>query len=344
MNKVEQISLQGAVFTVEVDAKEKLSNYLHKAKETIHDDDIATDVVTDLESSIAEHLQKAGFDRNRAVDANSMQAVIDAVGPIDEGDETAKPDADTWQKIFKEPFTPSNDKVIFGVCGALAERLEIDAIWIRVLFVIIAFITNFWFFLAYIAFGVLLDLSKPKSGRQYLTAIKSRVSDTTPKDGWRGAVQRVDRGTRQVLQSIVRTISIAGLIGTLSAGTALVLVMVTRNIDIPFIGSNRSSMAYALVISTIALALWFFVLLLQTAFFPNYKYSKNLVRMLLLFAPLAIFITMFITSAFYLRPTIAKWAEEHPNNHFLNITRDEKGNIKSSCFSPTASCDMTNTN
>lgn len=339
MNKVEQISLQGTVFTFELDAKEKLSDYLNAAKSAIGDDDIASDVIADLEYSVAEHLRQAGFDKDRAVDANSIQTVLEMVGPVEASQDSTKQSSGTLANWFKEPFVPSEDKVIFGTCGAIAERLEIDAIWIRVLFVVLAFLTNFWFLLAYVAFGVLLDISKPKPQRHHAKTIQERLHNAASKDGWRGVLQNIDRGARQLLQGLVKAVSITGLISTLSAGTALILTMLGRSTDLLFIGTNRSGLAYVLVSSAVALSFWFFILLFQTAFFPSYKYSKSLVRTLLLITPLVIFASMFITSVVYLKPTIENWAESHPDNHFLTIQRDEKGNIRSSCFSLTASCD-----
>lgn len=64
--------------------------------------------------------------------------------------------------IFKKAIYKSkDDKKIDGVCGGLAETLEIDSTWIRLFFVIFTIATGFGTgLLAYLALTIVLKESK----------------------------------------------------------------------------------------------------------------------------------------------------------------------------------------
>jgi phage shock protein PspC (stress-responsive transcriptional regulator) len=40
-----------------------------------------------------------------------------------------------WRQVTRRLMRSADDKMLFGVCGGVAERLEIDTVWIRLGFV-----------------------------------------------------------------------------------------------------------------------------------------------------------------------------------------------------------------
>lgn len=47
------------------------------------------------------------------------------------------------KNIFKTPITKGKDKVIDGVCSGIAQLIDVDPIWIRLLFLILGLFTQF---------------------------------------------------------------------------------------------------------------------------------------------------------------------------------------------------------
>ncbi|MDD6436662.1 MAG: PspC domain-containing protein [Prevotella sp.] len=58
-------------------------------------------------------------------------------------------------------LTLSNDKKIAGVCGGIAEYLDVDPTWVRVLYVLLTLFTAFSGIIVY----VILWLIMPKADR-----------------------------------------------------------------------------------------------------------------------------------------------------------------------------------
>jgi phage shock protein PspC (stress-responsive transcriptional regulator) len=60
----------------------------------------------------------------------------------------------------KKLMRSQSDRMLFGVCGGLADYLNIDTVLVRLFFVLFALSTG-WGFLVYILLGILMPEDKP---------------------------------------------------------------------------------------------------------------------------------------------------------------------------------------
>ena len=162
MKKVLTVGIGGRSFTIDEDAYHKLDQYLTKFRERTGMGAQAKDVMSDLEERIAELFTEAlGFGRE-VVNLALVDKVISQLGmpdgePIEE-DFGVKPDYDYRDFPRKKFYRDPDDKMIGGVCSGLSHYLNIDAVVIRIVFVI-AFVAGTLGFWAYLIFWIVAPLA-----------------------------------------------------------------------------------------------------------------------------------------------------------------------------------------
>jgi phage shock protein C len=96
-------------------------------------------------------------------------------------------DAETGEtKVVEEPTSPSRskrlarsrtDKKLLGVCGGLANYLNLDSTLVRIAFVIGVIASGGPFFLAYIGLAFAMPKEKPLSAKERLSIIRNDTDD-----------------------------------------------------------------------------------------------------------------------------------------------------------------------
>lgn len=79
----------------------------------------------------------------------------------------------------KKLYLSQEDKMIAGVCGGIAEYLNIDAIWVRLVFLITMFTSGVGL-IAYIIFWILVP-ENPNQKRSERTVAEEKVSEISEK-------------------------------------------------------------------------------------------------------------------------------------------------------------------
>lgn len=153
MNKTITMNLSGIIFHIEEDAYEMLNKYLSTIKGYFKDSDGRDEIMSDIESRIAEMLQEKVSNTKQAVLKMDVESVIAVMGkPEDfagEGSEktenTKSESSESYSKstgsykrrrVFRDP----DDKVVGGVCSGIANYFDIDPIWLRAAFAISFFV------------------------------------------------------------------------------------------------------------------------------------------------------------------------------------------------------------
>ena len=131
------INLAGRAFKIDEDACEILRSYLDSIERNLSADDIR-DVMRDIEARIAElFTDLCRSERAEVVSKEMVRAVMDQLGKPDdfkEDDETAD---NTVSKILhRKMYRDTNNKIIAGVCSGLGHWFGIDAIWVRLIFLL----------------------------------------------------------------------------------------------------------------------------------------------------------------------------------------------------------------
>lgn len=150
MNKTITMNLSGIIFHIEEDAYEMLNKYLSTIKGYFHDSEGRDEIMSDIESRIAEMLQEKVSTTKQAVLKMDVESVIAVMGKPEDfaGDnsENTKNESKTEnnssfdgskrRRVFRDP----DDAVVSGVCSGIANYFDFDPIWLRAAFAISFFV------------------------------------------------------------------------------------------------------------------------------------------------------------------------------------------------------------
>lgn len=143
MKKTVNINLAGYAFQIDEDAYQQLEKYLNQIKATFNKADEQEEIINDIEHRFAELFTEKLKKNGEVVTHSMVNDAIATLGDVEEIAEEAENVSSTskeqsTQTVNRKLFRSTDEKVIAGVLGGLGTYLNIDPIWLRLLFVILA--------------------------------------------------------------------------------------------------------------------------------------------------------------------------------------------------------------
>jgi phage shock protein PspC (stress-responsive transcriptional regulator) len=190
MKRVVTVDLNGMSFNFDEDAYELLRAYLRRAESQLATDPGRSEVIADLERSIAEKCQAFVHATKNVVSADELRTVLAEIGTVDArtGDEQAQTSRESFASAGSDPplVQIREGAMISGVCAGFAARFGIDVTIVRVIFIVLAIATSGAFVLVYIAMMFLIpydtniekvnDQSVPGFMFKFVTQMKRKVA------------------------------------------------------------------------------------------------------------------------------------------------------------------------
>ena len=167
MKKTISSSIGGIVFNVEEDAHAKLSAYIDAISASLRSSEGHDEIMTDIESRIAEILQQKMGSYKQVVTLTEVDEVIGIMGNPEDfgtpGGETKQQASGTSGSQYgysgrRRVYRDTDDKVFLGVCSGLSHHFDVDPIWLRLAFGLSIFIGGFGLILY-----ILLAIITPKA-------------------------------------------------------------------------------------------------------------------------------------------------------------------------------------
>jgi len=160
MKKTVSINISGIIFHIDDDAFERLSRYLNSIKRHFAKMEGKEEIITDIESRIAEVLQEKLQDNKQVISIEDIQEVISIMGEPSEMDEDSEYEEPQQYKPYtysrgKRLYRDPDGRMIAGVSSGLAAYFNIDPVWIRVLFVVSLF-AGFFGLIAYVVLWIVI--------------------------------------------------------------------------------------------------------------------------------------------------------------------------------------------
>lgn len=144
MKKTVTANISGIVFHIDEDAYEKLNNYLSKVRSHFSDDEGGSEILSDIESRIAEMLQARISDSKQVITIKDIDEIITQLGqPGQMKDEDPGPGAgqekesSRTEKTSKRLYRDPDNQMLGGVCGGIGAYFNVDPTWIRIAFVLL---------------------------------------------------------------------------------------------------------------------------------------------------------------------------------------------------------------
>ncbi|MCK0159963.1 PspC domain-containing protein [Allomuricauda sp. F6463D] len=163
MNKTVNINLANTLFHIDDDAYNKLRRYLESIRRSFAGTKGSDEIIADIEARIAELFLEKMENERQVITNKEVDQVIEVMGQpedymVDEDifeDEPKKTHTENTSKA-KKLYRDIEHKYIGGVCAGLEYYLGIDALWIRLMFILLAVFTSGFGLVAYILLWILV--------------------------------------------------------------------------------------------------------------------------------------------------------------------------------------------
>ncbi|NQY11038.1 MAG: PspC domain-containing protein [Flavobacteriales bacterium] len=148
MKKTVTINLSGIVFTLDEDAYESLQIYLNSIRKGFSNSEGCDEILADIEARIAELFKEMLEGATQVISMKELDQVIEVMGKVedfidDDSEETENSQEHTNEEqgekqAYSRLYRDGEKRILAGICSGLSYRLQIDPIWLRILFVVFA--------------------------------------------------------------------------------------------------------------------------------------------------------------------------------------------------------------
>lgn len=162
MKKAVKINLSGQIFHIDEDAYEKLKTYLDTISSHFSNTNESKEILSDIESRIAELFREKMSDENQVVSVNEVDEIINIMGRPEEivdEEEMSGSQKNREQRASRRLYRDPDNAVLGGVSAGLSAYFVIDVLLIRILFVVLTLIG----FGAPILLYIILWIAVPKA-------------------------------------------------------------------------------------------------------------------------------------------------------------------------------------
>jgi phage shock protein PspC (stress-responsive transcriptional regulator) len=161
MKKTLSINISGILFHIEEDGYDTLKNYLESINTHFSGYSDSKEIISDIENRIAEIFLSYLKNNNQVITAENVARLIEKMGTIadfsalEEKQEAGEEDAPAADDFYKYVTPPSSatggykklmrlesKKILGGVCAGIAQYFAIDALWIRLIAILLLFSGN----------------------------------------------------------------------------------------------------------------------------------------------------------------------------------------------------------
>ncbi|WP_299781793.1 PspC domain-containing protein [uncultured Formosa sp.] len=186
MNKTVNINLAGTFFHIDEDAYQKLQRYLDAIKRSFTDSQGRSEILADIEARIAELFSERVKHDKQVISSNEVEDVISIMGQpedylvddeIFEDEPIAKPRSKSVKKLYRD----TSNSYIGGVASGMGHYLGIDAIWIRLIWVLLSLGSVGTFILIYVLFWILVPEALTTAEKLTMTGEPVNISNIEKK-------------------------------------------------------------------------------------------------------------------------------------------------------------------
>jgi len=239
MDKTININLGGALVQIDEEAYKKLRDYLQAIDMKFRNVPGGNETIEDIESRIAEiFLSQRG--NAGVITRENVEAMISIIGKPEDFDTSTESGAEnpTWSRSttnLKKMYRNPDDSIISGVCGGIGTFLNIEAVWIRLIFILFACFFLIGLFV-YAALWIALPLAQSDTQKRemygrddYSLALRKKETGYTVASTGSNSTGTLPRGSNvgnafnEVFRAIGRVLFIIVRIFLILVGISFVL-------------------------------------------------------------------------------------------------------------------------
>ncbi len=187
MNKTVNINLAGTFFHIDEDAYARLQRYLEAIRHSFSNTQGRDEILSDIEARIAELFNEKIKNDRQVISIKEVEEVITVMGQpedymVDEEifeDEPKRTKA--TRTVGKQLFRDTENGFVGGVSSGLGHYLGIEAIWVRILWILLTIFSSGAFILIYIAFWIFVPEAKTTADKLAMRGEEVTVSNIEKK-------------------------------------------------------------------------------------------------------------------------------------------------------------------
>ncbi len=209
MNKTVNINLAGVFFHIDEDAYLKLQRYLEAIKRSFTDSQGRSEIIADIEARISELFMERVRHEKQVIGTKEVEDIITIMGQPEDylvDDEIFE---DEPQSSYAAPASTAESKKLYrdtdnsyiaGVSSGLGHYLNIDAIWIRLIWILLSIGSGGTFILIYILFWGLVPEALTTSEKLTMRGKPVNISNIEKKirDGFDNVSQNVSDAVKHI--------------------------------------------------------------------------------------------------------------------------------------------------
>lgn len=187
MNKTVNINLGGMFFHIDEDAYQKLTRYFDAIKRSLSKSSGQDEIIKDIEMRVSELLTEKQKSEKHVVTLREIDEVITVMGQpedyIIEEDGPAGSNFNTYTapRTTKKLYRDKEHGMVGGVCTGLGHYFGIDAVWLKIIFLIFVFAGFGTGVLAYIILWVVTPEAITTSEKLEMTGEPVTISNIERK-------------------------------------------------------------------------------------------------------------------------------------------------------------------
>lgn len=235
MKEITRVHLAKTPYSIEVDAKKVLADYLSGIERAMHADD---EVMQEIEARVVELLAARGVQADGVITAGDVAAVRQQMGEpqefseggaVADGDATLESEEVPSQQPAKRLMRDLDNAWFGGVCAGIAVYLGVQPVWIRLLAVVSPFMTLGASIVLYVLLWVMVPAAQTAAEKLQMRG--EAVTLTALKETTAG--QSVAKGVNvaaKVIRFVLGSMLLVGTMGVLIAlmiGSVVGLSVVT---------------------------------------------------------------------------------------------------------------------
>jgi len=138
MEKSIKINIAGVIFQIDEEAYELLRDYLQSVTGRLSTLPGGSEMIDDIEGRIAELFQSKPSWQTAVISKEEVEEMISTMGSPEDiaGDLDSEPEEGSYTGRGKKLYRDTGNSIIGGVCSGLSDYTGIDAVWIRLVFVL----------------------------------------------------------------------------------------------------------------------------------------------------------------------------------------------------------------
>ncbi len=203
MNKTVNINLAGTFFHIDENAYARLQRYLEAIRHSFSNTQGRDEIISDIEARIAELFNEKIKNDRQVISIKEVEEVITIMGQpedymVDEEIFEDEPKRTKSTKtVGKQLYRDTENGYVGGVSSGLGHYLGIEAIWVRLLWILLTIFSSGAFILIYIAFWIFVPEAKTTADKLAMRGEEVTVSNIEKKirEGFHGvsdSIKNVD--------------------------------------------------------------------------------------------------------------------------------------------------------